>query len=308
MSIVLVLVAGLVIPVAAPALAQSLEEWLERAADAEFEGRQVTICDTPDGRLTEAVDVAQQNRVIVVRALGGEVVIRSGSVMTTGVDGATSISSVDSSSSALLADRYSSEVRGRSTVINRAVDLVEVLEGDLVRVRYAFDLNTGAVLRSDVNNGDGSLYCTTQFVEFRPNADIAVAEPSTTRELLLTALSSDVSLPTEVAGFAQLDMYEGPQGSTAAFYSDGIFSFTVIVADRKIAVSDLSDAPQVKVHDRDYVRRFSAGQVLFSWESADGGLVMIGDLPLDLQGAVLDGLPQPGATGFLLRMWRLIFR
>lgn len=302
------LAAGMLIISASPALAQPLEEWLERAAGAEFEGKQVTICETPDGRLSEVVDVAQKERVVVVTAPGGEVVIRAGAVMTTDSDGSTSVARVESSSPAGLADRYRSAVRGQSQIINRQVDIVEVLEGDLVRVRYAFDTETGAVLRSDVNNGDGSAYCTTQFVEFRPKATISVTEPSNVRQVLLAALATDASLPTTVAGFSRQDTYQGPQESVAAFYTDGIFSFTVIVADRKIIVPELRGAPDVTLDSAAYARRFTPGQVVYAWETPDGGLVLIGDLPVDLQEAVLEGLPEPGVANLLIRLWRRLFR
>lgn len=307
-GVTLALAAGVVVTSASPALAQPLEEWLDRAARAEFEGRQVTICETPEGRISEVVDVAQKDGVVVVTAPGGEVVIQAGAVMTTETDGSASLATVESASNARLADRYRPAVRGQSQIINRAVDIVEVLEGDLVRVRYAFDGETGAVLRSDVNNGDGSAYCTTQFVEFRPQTNITVAEPSDVREVLLTALATDASLPETVAGFSRLDTYEGPQGSVAAFYTDGIFSFTVIVADRKIIVPELSGAPDVNLDGSSYVRRFTPGQVVYSWETPDGGLVMIGDLPADLQEAVLSDLPEPGVANLLVRLWRRLFR
>ncbi len=307
-AIVVTLASGMVLSTALPGLAQPLDEWLDRAAHAEYEGRQVTICNTPDGTVSEVIDVAQEDGVVRVGAPGGELVIRAGALMATGPSGATDVTSVEYASRAEVADRYAARRVGQTRIANRLATIVEVVEGDLVRLRYAFDAYTGAILRSDVNNGDGTTYCTTEFIEFRPQADLRVDQPVNVREHLLVALSRDVELPDEVAGFTRLDTYEGPQGSTAAFYSDGIFSFTVIVADRKITVSELRGAPMVEVGGRDYVRRFMPGQVVYAWEYPDGGLVLIGDLPPDLQVAVLDGLPEPGTANFLVRIWRSLFR
>lgn len=56
-----------------------------------------------------------------------------------------------------------------------------------------------------------------------------------------------------------------------------------------------------------YARWFGAGQAMYVWESEQGGMALYGDLPADLQTAVLDELPAPHNVGMLGRLWRNLF-
>jgi hypothetical protein len=306
-AVAMVVMVGVLGSIAVPGYAQDLDEWLDRAADAEFEGRQVTICNTPDGRLSDVVDVAQKDGMVAVGAPEGPVVFRSATVDPGGV-GAVSGGSTESgpaeSGRADLAARYSVSVRADATFMERSVDVVDVLDGDRVRVSYLFDEETGAVLHSEVRHADGSSYCTTQFIEFRTRTDLAADAPADGQ----AEASDGLGLPARLADFIRLDLYTGPNGSTAGFYSDGVFSFTIITADRRIEVAEMRNAPEATIDGHDYARRYSAGQVVYEWESKQGGYVLIGDLPPDLHGEVLADLPAPGKPSFIVRMWRRIFR
>ncbi len=104
-----------------------------------------------------------------------------------------------------------------------------------------------------------------------------------------------------------MDTYDGPENSLVAYYSDGVFSFTVIASRRAVSIPELEDAPTVEVGDSKYQRHFLPGQVVYSWESKRGGYALIGDLPVDLQEAVLAELPRSGRPGFFVRLWRSWF-
>lgn len=291
---------------AGTAVAQELEQWLERAANAEYSGRQVTVCETPDGRIGEIVDVAQRDGVLVAATAAGEGMVRAGALYEKSANGST-ISTIESVAAWSLADRYEVRVSGPSSVLGRQADVVEVVEGDLVRVRLAFDQATGAVLSSQVNGGDGATYCSSEFSSFRPKANISAADVDDYQEILVTTAAATGRLPDAVAGFARRDLYTGPQNSVAGFYSDGLFSFTIMTADRRIAVQGLEDAPTVEIDGHVYTRQFGPGQVVFAWESKDGGYVVIGDMPPDLAEQVVAELPEPGKSGFFKRVWRRLF-
>jgi hypothetical protein len=185
------------------------------------------------------------------------------------------------------------------------------MERDVERVTLHFDDETGALLRSEVRNGDRSLYCTSSFVSFtgdpRPIDDsVKQASPDTVDVADFGDIHEEV-LPMEVGGFSRLDVYQGPEGSTVAFYSDGVFSFTVVASRMAVEIPELEEAPLVEIDGEEYQRLFRPGQVVYSWESRVGGYGLIGDLPLDLQEAVLGGLPRPDKPGFFVRLWRSWF-
>ncbi|MDR9451298.1 MAG: hypothetical protein RI637_08790, partial [Acidimicrobiia bacterium] len=114
-------------------------------------------------------------------------------------------------------------------------------------------------------------------------------------------------LPALVGGFDRQDVYRGPEDSMVAYYSDGVFSFTVIASRKAVKIAELADVPLIEVGGERYQRHFDPGQVVYAWESKLGGYALVGDLPLDLQEVVLSGLPRPGRPGFFARLWRSWF-
>ncbi len=126
-------------------------------------------------------------------------------------------------------------------------------------------------------------------------------------QFIETVAVDDDRLPDRLGGFTLKDAYQGPSGSVTGFYSDGLFLFTLVAADRRIAVQGLSSTTTAHIGDALYERAFAPGQSFHSWESPNGGYVMLGDLPLDLQERVLAELPKPGKPNFLKRFWRRFF-
>lgn len=300
------LVSTLVLASAMPAIAQDLEDWLDRASRAEFTGRQFTVCDTPDGQRVAIVEVAQNDGLIEVRASSGSAVVSDNGVFQKTADGSMSQTSAEALSDWKLADRYSVRFGEPAEVLARPVDVIEVLEQDRVRVEYRFDRQTGAVLEATVFNDDESRYCTSSFIVFEPTAS-EIDPPALVATVIESATVGDHRLPQAVAGFTLKDAYEGPSGSVTGFYSDGLFSFTLVAADRRITVQGIDHTLATRINGAVYNRAFSPGQSFHSWESPTGGYVMLGDLPLDLQEAVLSELPKPGRPGFFARVWKRFF-
>lgn len=308
----LVVVGGLTVFLlvgALPAHAQEadLEAWFEAAGRAEYSGRQVTVCETPDGERAELVDVAQREGVLLVDSGSGSSVVSRGELYDLSADGSVRAAMIEQTSAWQLGDRYRAELRGEVTVVGRPADVVAVVEGDRVRLELAFDRTTGAVLRSVAFNGDGSIYCTSSFLSFSEAASFDSTPAAATTAVLAPITEVGGRLPDRLAGFERKDVFEGPGSSTAAFYSDGIFSFTVLVTDRPVTIAGLEEAAMVTIDGGDYQRIFFAGQAFYSWTTKDGGYVMLGDHPLDLQEAVLAELPAPGRAGFFTRFWRRLF-
>ncbi len=302
--VALTLLAGLV--PALPAMGQDLEEWLDRASRAEYEGRQFTICDTPDGTRVEVVEVAQRDGLLEVRAAAGRAVVSPDGVYERSADGSVTVRDAETASDWELAERYRVEYGDPDAVLNRPVDVLRVMENDAPRVELSFDRETGAVLQAEVFNSDASRYCTSSFLHFEAGTD-EIRRPAMIAEVIQPSAVADDRLPAELAGFVRKDAYEGPGGSSTGFYSDGIFSFTLVTADLRLNVHGVPETNAAAVGASVYDRAFTAGQSYHAWETPTGGYVMLGDLPLDLQQAVLEELPAPGKPNFFARFWRKFF-
>lgn len=285
------LTAALVVGSVAGAGAQ-VDELVQLGEDAVFTGEQTVVCNTPDGRSSDLFEVAQSEGVIVSRDSSG--VVRAAAVTP--------------ASEWSLDGEYRLNDLGRRLFLQRPVELVDVMEGDLLRLRLRFDVATGVLLASDVFNGDGTLYCSTRFVSFSPGQPGIAGRVS--RELLDLSPTDDFNgsaLPEAIAGFERISVTDGPQDEVvSAYYGDGVFSFTVLNSPRVIDVPELSEAPTVDIEGSDYQRQFELGTVVLSWNTGEGGFVLIGELPLDVQTEVLSDLPIP-RRGLFERIWRGLF-
>ena len=296
---------------AVPALATDLGTYLERAEASEYSGEVFVVCDTPDGTVGQFVEVARSGGELWVRTSGSEAVSADGALYQRAANGTVEAIRIDSSADWKMSSKYTAVDAGQAKELERPVQVVTVMDGDIERVTLHFDEATGALLRSEVRNADRSLYCSSSFVSFseeRPSIDTSVLQA--TPESIEVVDFKDIdeaALPARVAGFNRLDVYEGPEGSTVAYYSDGVFSFTVIASQRTVTIPELEDAPVVEIGGKEYQRLFQPGQVVYAWESRVGGYALIGDLPIDLQEAVLGDLPAPGRPGFFSRLWRSWF-
>lgn len=296
---------------AAPALADEFGEYLDRAASAEYSGELFIICDTPDGNVAQFLEVTRAGGELWVRTAGSEAISANGELYQRAADGTIEATRIGSSAGWQLNAIYDAVEAGEGRELERPVHVVAVVEAEVERVKLHFDMATGALLRSEVRNGDSSLYCSSSFVSFSETPDsidfsVKQAPAETVEDLDPNDIDDDV-LPPELNRFRRLDVYEGPGESNVGYYSDGIFSFTVIASRRAVKIPELDDAPTVEIHGEKYRRLFQPGQVVYQWESRVGGYALVGDLPLDLQESALSDLPRPGRPGFFVRLWRSWF-
>lgn len=295
----------------ATASAEPLEPYLERSGLAEFAGQQVITCETPAGTRASAVELSQIDGVTTARSAAGgstqvEVAGGSFSVITDEgtVDTSAALSEVVPHGAYTVSRVERVDALGRSA---RRVTVVD--EAGLSRASMTFDLETGALLVSRVRNADGSIYCDIRMVEFveSPLANATtVASAASQRTLAAIDPPPAVGFPESVAGFSRVETFEWDQGGVVAYYSDGLFSFTLLATMRPVVLEDAS-AVQVTIDGGDYVRWFGAGQSIHVWDTELGGLTMYGDLPLDLQEIVLEELPDPNRIGVVARWWRNLF-
>ena len=291
---------------AAPAVAEDALEWIERSHEAVFDSNQVVTCQTPDGQVDGVFEVS-----------GTGLGVQAGQGENQRVYGANGVFSSSHSSQAdgiptdehdALGPAYSSiEIVG-DRFDGRRTKAFNLFRDELLRATVVFDFATGALLSMSTFNGDGSEYCALETTSFRQPIGLSEQFEPVEADTELVQIDADpVLAPSSIAGFVRLDTYRWRETGSASFYSDGLFSFTLVTAPTTFALSD-SDASDVEFESGVYRRLFEPGRSTYVWESEIGGMSLVGDLPLDLQEAVLSELAPAERLGLLTRLWRRLFR
>lgn len=302
----LAFVVALVLLPAAAAAGADLEELLQRSQDASYTAEQLIACNTPDGVRDALLKLSQQDGEIVVESQ-----VEPGVVVSTGAGGwtVTRQGALVSSASVppeehVAESRYELEDGEPVVYLGREATSYAMVGEGMIRAELVFDDEVGALLRVATFTDDGDVYCERRFISFDPTAapSAEVSAPVETDPSTL-GTPSEADLPGELSGFELLDVYQDPQGFTFAYYSDGFFSFAVFHTPVRI---EADEAVPVDLGGR-YLRSFGAGQVTYAWETQDGGMALVGDLPPDMHHEVLTTLPPPQDPGLLRRLWRSLF-
>lgn len=281
-----------------------LDELLEESHEASYAAEQIISCSTPDGVRDAVVRVTQSGgelRVssnvtddVEVAAGAGTWSMRSGD----GLVAQAAVGGGDEKAEPL----YSVEEDRAVEYLGRAAMSYLLIRDGEPRAELVFDDETGALVEAVTFALGGEVYCERRFVslEVGVEATAQLPEPSGTPPVEV----EDSTLPAGVSGFERLDQYEDEDGLRFAYYSDGFFSFAVFETDNPV---ELPEATVVELGSGVYERAFTAGQVTYVWETREGGLALVGDLPPDLHQAVLAEMPHPQDPGFLRRWWRSLF-
>lgn len=278
---------------------------LERGGDASYGAEQVVSCATPDGVTSTLMTIEQsEGEILVGSGLIGDTSISTGAGGWTMVhgDGIVDQASVTGANSNSV-NLYTVIDQGGVTFLGREATAFRLERDGLLRAELVLDDVTGVIVRSSTFDADGDPYCVHRFISFDPG-DRLIPKHSSDRPALVPLESASGLFPDEVAGFTRLDEYEDEGGVRFTYYSDGFFSFALFQTPAIVALPEGVGVVHESGH---YQRAFTAGQVFYSWEVADGGMAMVGDLPPDLHEAVLIELPDPERPGLLRRIWRSIF-
>jgi hypothetical protein len=286
---------------ATAASAADLEELLDRSHDASYSAEQVISCNTPEGARDAVVSLEQVGGELQV---SGEVEVSSGSGgwALTSEGSVVDSASVESETNDA-EPNYRVDDGSANPFLDRKAGLYKLYAGDVLRGELIVDGATGAFLSVVTYNADGEVYCERRFIEFDPTApDVAV--PPVASDEALEPSENAASFPEALGTFERLDIYEDGEGLVFAYYSDGFFSFAVF---KTPSVVELTDPGSLNLEGMVYGRSFSPGQVTYSWETRNGGMALVGDLPPDMHPEVLASLDQPFAPGILGRLWRNLF-
>ena len=305
MTRLLVIVVGLSM-VPSVAFAADLGELLERGRDASYTAEQMISCATPDGIRDALLHIEQAGPEIFVEsgfASDTAVAVGAGGWMLLHQDGVVDEARVESASGSV-DHLYLVEDLGEVSFMGRGASAYRLERDGVLRAELVLDDVTGVLVRAVTFDAGGDTYCVRRFLSFEPGErQLPPKQPSTQAEL--TPIETvDAGFPESVAGFSRLDQYEDTDGFRFTYYSDGFFSFAVFQTP---ALVNLPDAAVVSFGRATYRRSFTAGQVIYVWETRTGGMAMVGDLPPDLHESALASLPQPHDPGLFRRIWRSLF-
>jgi len=295
----------MVVPAPA-ALGAELDELLTRSQEASYAAEQTISCSTPDGVRDAVVRITQADGDMTISSSvtdDVEVAAGAGSWSLRRGDGLVVEAAVDGGEKENVEPLYTVEEQRAVEYLGRAAMAYLLIRGGEPRAELVFDDETGALVEAVTFSIDGEIYCERRFVSFDTEVQALAADDRSKPETVPSAVTES-GLPTDVAGFERLDQYEDEDGLRFAYFSDGFFSFALF--ETPIAVA-LPEATMVEMGSGVYRRAFTAGQVTYIWETRDGGMALVGDLPPDLHEAVLAEMPHPQDPGFFRRWWRNLF-
>jgi len=306
-AVTVVVMAGVVVmATVATAGAIELEDYLAESGEATYAGQQATWCSYGGNTEFSVVSVEHAGDLVMVEGAGASHMVGAGRSSAWGGSGDGIV--LSDWSSVTPSDRYVTVSVVAETRLGRDVEVVTVNQGEATRARIWFDEETGAALGSEIYDGDGELFRLSWLIDFDPN-------PRKIFTMMRDSNSSyDVVVPTDagslaegVAGYLRVDTYSGPDDSVHAFYTDGLFSFSLFLMEGDVAGGPLADAQIMRVDDAEYNWFLSPTDLWVQWSSGGFTYVLVGDLPPDHLEQVLREIPRPSQGNIFSRLWRGLF-
>jgi len=287
---------------AVPAIASDVSDYLADADDAVYSGRRVVVT---------VWDGESHSGVVDVEHAGGMMMIGEESMV-----GGGKVRRLDSGSQGVAVTRWSriEAAPGYRVVsgdpiqhLGRDASIMQVMEGDLVRARLVIDDDTAAPLVTEVFDDEGRLYRSSSMVEFTPSMKNMPVPPRTAGEYEVMLPVARSTLPIRLGGYQRADVYGGPGDFQQGFYTDGFFGYSLFVLVGERAVAGMPRGSVYRVNGAEYRAIVSPAETWLVWEVDGDTYVLVGDLPPDHLGAVLEDLPQPSKRNLLARWWHALF-
>lgn len=306
-ALTVVTLAGLsVMTAAATAGATELEDYLAESGEAIYAGQQATWCSYGGQTAFSDVSVEHAGDLAMVEGPGSFQMIGAGRSSVVGRSGGGI--ALSGWSSVAPSDRYVTSSVVEETRLGRNVEVVTVNEGDVIRARIWFDEETGAALGSEIYDGNGELFRLSWLIDFDPNPRkifTMMRESNSSYDVVVPADAG--TLADSVADYHRVDTYSGPDDSIHAFYTDGLFSFSLFVIEGDVAVGTFANAEVMRVDGAEYRWLLSPTDLWVQWNGDSLTYVLVGDLPPDHLEQVLRGIPRPSQDNILARLWRGLF-
>ena len=294
----------LVVAGAALASATILEEYLAKAAAAEYSGRRIVVTMWDGESQVRIFEVTHVPQMTVIGGVADGSLVGSGRV-SGGLDAAVMVPEWS---------RYSADSRYETadpltTIrLGRVAELVEVVEDGRVRARITFDSLTGVPLATEIYDGDGRLFRYSALLEFDPKPGLSYSDMEAMGDAYDVMFPVQISsLPEVAAGYVRTDTYAAPDETIQAFFTDGLFSFSLFQIDADAKLDRFDGAATVALNGSSYRRLVTPTEIWVTWTAGDVAYVLVGDLPPDHLEEVLAELPAPHRRSLLSRLWSGVF-
>jgi hypothetical protein len=289
---------------AAPASATDLEEYLEGAASAEYSGRRIIITMWDGESQAGIFGVTHASDMTVIGTGENGSLVGSGKV----AGGVNDAVMVPEWSRYAANDRYTTTEPLTMIRLGRVAEMIEVMEAGGVRARFTFDALTKVPLATEIYDGSGQLFRYSAMLEFDPKPQLSYADMESIGDVYDVMLPIEgVSLPQDAAGYVRADTYSGPDETIHAFFTDGLFSFSLFEVDVAARLDRFEGAASVELNGTSYRRLVTPTEIWVTWKAGDVAYVLVGDLPPDHLERVVGDLPAPREPSLLSRLWRGIF-
>ena len=290
---------------ATPAVADELGEYLEEAHQATYSGRRL-VATTWDG--------LERMGVVDVEQLGGMTMVSSGhSYLMVGDGKVHAIGSPESAlsyvhdSSTPVNHGYRVAMGEIATHLGRSASVMEITEDGVLRMRMVVDAETSAPLKTEVYDDEGNVFRYSTMMEFSPTAP-AMDDYEDAGEYRMMVPLAEALVPDEAGRYGLIDVYGGPANGQQAFYSDGLFTFSLFAIEGSTNIEDLaSNGSAWSLHGFQYTRVIAPAEVWVLWNAQGSTYALVGDLPPDHLEEVLVDLPRPGQGNWFSRMWAKLF-
>jgi hypothetical protein len=288
-----------------PAIADELSEYLEDADAAAYSGTRL---------VSTSWDGIESMGIMEVQHVGGLTMVGSGQSYT--MVGHGKVRAVGSSGVSIeyanrselpVAHGYVLTHGGMAVRAGRPISVIEVHEGELLRMRMKVDAATRAPLETEVYDDEGAVFRYSTMVEFSPETP-DIDDYVDDGEYYMMLPLEQAQLPGELGRYQLVDAYSGPGDAEQGFYSDGLFRHSLFTISGRASLKTLAPDGQTWMLDGfTYVRMVTPTEVWVFWNSPDATYALVGDLPPDHIEAVLAELPRPGQRNWFSRMWQRLF-
>lgn len=302
-AVAAVATAALMVAAAAPAHADDLEDYLEMAASGDYAGRRVVVTIWDGVPHSGVFHVEHAGDMTMVEGRDAATIIGGGKVAVADSGGVA----LSAWNPPHLAERYRTGEPKPVTLLGREAVEVVVYEQDRPRAVIVFDTDTWAPLATEIYDDDGEMFRFAAFTELdvRPNKVYAAMRDERSYDVVTQMGSSN--LPATAGGYSRVDAYVDADGVTQAYFSDGLFSFSVFALAGADMSEGFEDTVVMEVDGQPYDVLVNATEVWVRWRTGGGTLLLVGDLPPDHLADVLRSLPAPQAQGLLDRLWSGLF-
>lgn len=204
-------------------------------------------------------------------------------------------------------NRYTAVERSKANHMSRPCQIVEVMEGDILRASLVVDDRSGALLIQELYNESGDVYRRTTLSDFRAyrTYEAPMDESDVPMEIVMHEESELV--PEDAAGYQLVDAFNGPGGSEQGYFTDGLFRFSLFVLDGRTVVTGFEDSMVFVTESGIYDMVATPQAVRVHWSDGSNEYVLVGDIPPDHLRDILTELPDPRSGGMWSRWWQRLF-